>query len=95
MCSACAQEDAFQGLSKLKVLWLTGNHYQMGEKGYKKMKAPTQRETTGADCHFQQYQGDANKSHVMDFDGGSWKPTSASSSETVRRAFQLAGRSAT
>lgn len=33
------KEDAFHGLSKLKVLWLTGNHYQVGEKGYKKMKA--------------------------------------------------------
>ena len=33
------QEDLFQGLGKLKVLWLTGNHYQPGEKGYKKMKA--------------------------------------------------------
>ncbi|CAK9048295.1 unnamed protein product [Durusdinium trenchii] len=36
-------EDAFQGLSKLKVLWLTGNHYQMGEKGYKKMKVAGNR----------------------------------------------------
>ena len=36
---ASAQEDLFSGLSKLKVLWLTGNHYQVGEKGYKKMKA--------------------------------------------------------
>ena len=33
-------EDLFDGLSKLKVLWLTGNHYEVGEKGYKKMKAP-------------------------------------------------------
>lgn len=32
-------EELFHGLSKLKVLWLTGNHYEMGEKGYKKMKA--------------------------------------------------------
>ncbi|CAJ1444434.1 unnamed protein product [Effrenium voratum] len=36
-------EDAFHGLSKLKVLWLTGNHYQVGEKGYKKMKVAGNR----------------------------------------------------
>eukprot|EP00434_Breviolum_minutum_P015621 symbB.v1.2.013760.t2/scaffold982.1/size146904/2 len=36
-------EDLFQGLGKLKVLWLTGNHYQPGEKGYKKMKAAGNR----------------------------------------------------
>lgn len=29
----------FHGLTKLKVLWLTGNHYQKGEPEYKKMKA--------------------------------------------------------
>lgn len=30
--------NAFQGLPKLKVLWLTGNHYSPDEKGYMQMK---------------------------------------------------------
>merc|ERR1712194_441369 len=32
-------KDVFHGLSKLKVLWLTGNHYGPQEKEHKKMKA--------------------------------------------------------
>lgn len=31
--------DVFHGLDKLKVLWLTGNHYNPDEREYKKMKA--------------------------------------------------------
>eukprot|EP00927_Polykrikos_kofoidii_P057077 TRINITY_DN51185_c0_g1_i1.p1 TRINITY_DN51185_c0_g1~~TRINITY_DN51185_c0_g1_i1.p1 ORF type:complete len:309 (+),score=40.85 TRINITY_DN51185_c0_g1_i1:65-928(+) len=31
--------EAFHGLDKLKVLWLTGNHYHPDEKEYKKMRA--------------------------------------------------------
>lgn len=30
-------DTAFYGLRKLKVLWLTGNHYQRGEREYKRM----------------------------------------------------------
>eukprot|EP00933_Yihiella_yeosuensis_P044428 TRINITY_DN39551_c0_g1_i1.p1 TRINITY_DN39551_c0_g1~~TRINITY_DN39551_c0_g1_i1.p1 ORF type:complete len:276 (+),score=53.03 TRINITY_DN39551_c0_g1_i1:54-881(+) len=31
-------EKTFHGLRRLKVLWLTGNHYDKSEKEYKKMK---------------------------------------------------------
>lgn len=32
-------KSAFHGLSKLKVLWLTGNHFQPDEEAYEQMKA--------------------------------------------------------
>ncbi|CAL1132621.1 unnamed protein product, partial [Cladocopium goreaui] len=50
-------EDFFKGLEKLKVLWLTGNHYQPGEKGYKKMKAAGNRLQL---LHPKQFEGLAN-----------------------------------
>lgn len=45
--------SVFHGVSKLKVLWLTGNHYQPEEREYKRMKALGNRIQLVNDDQFQ------------------------------------------